>query len=168
MQMGRTYSSCGTSKRRAQAWKSRRAAHHQERRNAGVERVRNPTGALSLPVWAGKRLPVKRSYWQSGKTLDTRTDGAFVSACTRQAQGVNMIFIQRILKREYNPETERWDKVTYAPCPFGVRDLQNDECYSGNGVNRCKYFVRYDWEKHEGCIACSHPEKENQLTLFDL
>lgn len=79
-----------------------------------------------------------------------------------------MIFIQRILKREYNPETERWDKVTYAPCPFGVRDLQNDECYSGNGVNRCKYFVRYDWGEHEGCIACSHPEKENQLTLFDL
>ena len=115
-----------------------------------------------------ERLPVKRSYWQSGKTLDTQTDGVFVSACTRQAQGVYMIFIQRILKREYNPETERWDKVTYAPCPFGVRDLQNDECYSGNGVNRCKYFVRYDWEKHEGCIACSHPEKENQLTLFDL
>ena len=28
-------------------------------------------------------------------------------------------------------------------CPFGIRDLNNDECYSGNGKNRCKY--KYDW-----------------------
>lgn len=53
-------------------------------------------------------------------------------------------------------------------CPFGVRDLKNDECYSGNGKNRCKFFVRHDWDKHYGCIACSHePIKTNiQLELF--
>lgn len=133
-----------------------------------------PYQGFTLSVWTGRTDGGKDRkknfilYWQSGKTLDTRTDGVFVSACTRQAQGVYMIFIKRIVKREYDPETEMWDKVTYAPCPFGVRDLQNDECYSGNGVNRCKWFVRYDWENHAGCIACSHPEKENQLTLFEL
>jgi hypothetical protein len=52
-------------------------------------------------------------------------------------------------------------------CPFSVRDLLNDECYSGNGVNRCKFFVRYDHEKHEGCVACTHPPVEEQEpTLF--
>ena len=40
-------------------------------------------------------------------------------------------------------------------CPFGVRDLTQDECYSGNGKNRCKYFVRYDWGEHSGCIVCT-------------
>ncbi|MBO6100629.1 MAG: hypothetical protein J6P07_04785 [Spirochaetaceae bacterium] len=42
-------------------------------------------------------------------------------------------------------------------CPFNVRDLKNDECYSGNGKNRCRWFIRYDWDKHYGCIVCSHP-----------
>jgi hypothetical protein len=42
-----------------------------------------------------------------------------------------------------------------ARCPFGVRDLAADECYSGNGRNRCPYFVRYDWEQHAGYIACN-------------
>ena len=53
-------------------------------------------------------------------------------------------------------------------CPFGIRDLNNDECYSGAGHNRCKYFVRYDWDKYYGCILCNHPEKINvvQLELF--
>ena len=53
-------------------------------------------------------------------------------------------------------------------CPFGIRDLNNDECYSGNGKNRCKYFVRYDWENFYGCIVCNHPEKKKieQLELF--
>lgn len=41
-------------------------------------------------------------------------------------------------------------------CPFGVRDLSNDECYSGNGKNRCPYFVKYDWDKHYNHIACNH------------
>lgn len=56
-------------------------------------------------------------------------------------------------------------------CPFGVRDLSNDECYSGNGKNRCPYFVRYDWDKHNNHIACNHPplkksdDLEGQLFL---
>lgn len=29
-------------------------------------------------------------------------------------------------------------------CPFGIRDLSKDECYSGNGRNKCKYFKCYD------------------------
>lgn len=29
-------------------------------------------------------------------------------------------------------------------CPFDIRDLSKDECYSGNGQNRCKYFKKYD------------------------
>lgn len=47
-------------------------------------------------------------------------------------------------------------------CPFGVRDLSRndnrsvDECYYGNGVHRCKYFIRYVWDgKHFGCIECT-------------
>lgn len=39
-------------------------------------------------------------------------------------------------------------------CPFGVRDLENDVCYSGNGINKCKYFKKYDWEKHYGHVEC--------------
>ena len=28
-------------------------------------------------------------------------------------------------------------------------------------------FVRYDWNKHYGCVACSHPHKTlKQLELF--
>ena len=41
-------------------------------------------------------------------------------------------------------------------CPFGIRDLNNDECYSGNGQNRCPYFVKYDWEsEHAPCVQCT-------------
>ena len=41
-------------------------------------------------------------------------------------------------------------------CPYGVRDLEKDECYSGSGKNRCKYFVRYDWsDEHAGYVACT-------------
>ncbi len=84
-----------------------------------------------------------------------------------------MTFIPIEISRKYNPATGFNDDVTYTPCPFGVRDLQNDECYSGNGTNRCKYFVRYDWDKHKGCIACNCnlPKKTHeageQLMLFD-
>lgn len=56
-------------------------------------------------------------------------------------------------------------------CPFGERDLQNDECYSGGGHNRCPYFIRYEWcNEHDGCVACTHPPKPKavQLELFDL
>lgn len=50
------------------------------------------------------------------------------------------------------------------PCPFSVRDLSCDECYSGSGCNRCKYFVRYD----DGIdVICNHPPKQEQLPLFD-
>lgn len=55
-------------------------------------------------------------------------------------------------------------------CPYGVRDLQTEACYDGNGKNKCPYFVRYDWSKeHSGCIACTHPQKPKyvQLELFD-
>ena len=49
-------------------------------------------------------------------------------------------------------------------CPFGVRDLQNDECYSGNGQNRCPYFVRYEWcNEHNGHIACNHSPKQKYV-----
>ena len=48
-------------------------------------------------------------------------------------------------------------------CPFAVRDLNQDECYSGNGQNRCKYFVKYD----DGTdIICNYPPKE-EPTVFD-
>ena len=41
-------------------------------------------------------------------------------------------------------------------CPFGIRDLSNDECYGGNGQNRCPYFVKYDWEsEHAPCVQCT-------------
>lgn len=71
------------------------------------------------------------------------------------------------LKREYNEETKCYDKVTYHQCPFNERDLQNDKCYNGNGHNRCKYFVRYDWGKYYGEVICNHPEvKAIQGELF--
>lgn len=58
-------------------------------------------------------------------------------------------------------------RVDHNQCPFGERDLLDDECYSGNGVNKCHWFVRYDWNKHCGCVACSHPHKTlKQLELF--
>ena len=53
-------------------------------------------------------------------------------------------------------------------CPFGERDLQNDECY--NGVNKCPFFIRYEWcNEHNACIACNHPPvpKAVQLELFN-
>lgn len=42
-------------------------------------------------------------------------------------------------------------------CPFGVRDLSKDECYSGSGLNRCSYFVRYVWGDpvHNQTIECT-------------
>lgn len=52
-------------------------------------------------------------------------------------------------------------------CPFGVRDLLHDECYSGNGQNKCKYFVRYDHDKHAGCVACTHPPIEQKQPELD-
>lgn len=73
-----------------------------------------------------------------------------------------MTHFQYELKREYNPKTKCWDIVTYHPCPFGERDLQNDECYSGNGQNRCPFFVRYDWEKYKGHVICNHPPKKTK------
>ena len=65
--------------------------------------------------------------------------------------------------KTYRDEETGWFITPQVPCPFGVRDLSKDECYSGNGRNKCKYFVRYDWEKHPGCVACTHPPKEIQL-----
>lgn len=79
-----------------------------------------------------------------------------------------MEFIPIEKSRKYNPVSKCWDDVEYTPCPFGERDLQTDECYSGNGKNRCPYFVRYDWETHPGCIACKHPPINHQLEFdFD-
>lgn len=65
-------------------------------------------------------------------------------------------------------------------CPFGERDLMHDTCYLGNAEHRCKYFVKYNWEKpYYGYIVCSHPSKllsviklgqpkqPKQLSLFD-
>lgn len=66
------------------------------------------------------------------------------------------------ISRKYNPKTKLWDDVKYSPCPFGVRDLQTERCYYGMGKNRCQWFVRYDWEEHAGCIACTHPEESKQ------
>jgi hypothetical protein len=77
-----------------------------------------------------------------------------------------MTFIPIEQSRKYNPETDCYDDVKYTPCPFGVRDLQNDRCYDGGGKNRCKWFVRYDWEKHAGCIACSHTKKRYEQQEF--
>ena len=71
----------------------------------------------------------------------------------------------------YVPTRLSKERLPEDKCPFGERDLNNDVCYSGNGVNRCKYFIRYDWsEEHSGCIACSHPPiaKCVQLSLFDM
>ena len=64
----------------------------------------------------------------------------------------------------------RGGRITPLICPFGVRDLEHDECYSGNGQNRCKWFVRYEWcNEHNGCIHCTHPPVDlQQLELFPL
>lgn len=65
--------------------------------------------------------------------------------------------IARQIGRRYNQKTGLWDDVKYSPCPWGLRKLEDgsERCYYGNGVDRCKYFVRYDWEQHAGCIACT-------------
>ena len=53
-------------------------------------------------------------------------------------------------------------KISDYKCPFNERDLTygHNECYSGNGQNRCPYFVKYDWDKHSGHIECTHPPVE--------
>ena len=83
-----------------------------------------------------------------------------------------MTYIQTELSRKYNPQTECWDDVEYSPCPFGVRKLEHGEerCYYGNGKNRCKYFVRYDWEEHYGCIACKCdlPRKDQSGQRYEI
>lgn len=35
-------------------------------------------------------------------------------------------------------------KARQVRCPFGIRDLSKDECYSGNGRNECRFFKKYD------------------------
>ena len=54
-------------------------------------------------------------------------------------------------------------------CPFKERDLKNDCCYNGIKEDRCKYFVRYDWDKHYNHIECTHPpiKDSQQLELFN-
>lgn len=43
-------------------------------------------------------------------------------------------------------------------CPFGIRDLSKDKCYSGNGQNRCRFFKKYDHVltsgKNQSYIVC--------------
>lgn len=68
--------------------------------------------------------------------------------------------------------------ITYVPnpidkqnrrCPFGERDLAEEDCYYGNGVGRCPYFIRYEHVgEHASTISCKHPpvERFKQLTLF--
>ncbi len=77
-----------------------------------------------------------------------------------------MTFIKTELDRKYNPDSGLWDDVKYSPCPWGLRKLEDgtERCYYGNGVGKCPYFVRYDWEQHAGCIACSCnlPRKDTQ------
>ena len=55
-------------------------------------------------------------------------------------------------------------------CPFRERDLlHGEECYYGNGVRKCPYFVKYCWlGKHDSHIECTHPslKKYVQLSLF--
>ena len=56
-------------------------------------------------------------------------------------------------------------------CPFGVRDLAVDECYSGNGKNRCKYFVCYDWiTEHAPCVQCTCdlPRKDEHGNIYEI
>ena len=51
-------------------------------------------------------------------------------------------------------------------CPFGVRDLKHDECYSGSGQNRCEFFVRYNWgvsgkANEGGFVECTCDREED-------
>ena len=69
----------------------------------------------------------------------------------------------------YIPIWERGYGGKQTQCPFGVRDLAGEDvCYSGNGQNKCRYFVRYEWcNAHNGCVNCTHPPIDvKQLTLF--
>jgi hypothetical protein len=80
-----------------------------------------------------------------------------------------MTFIQTELDRRYNPKTGLWDDVKYSPCPWGLRKLEDgsERCYYGNGVDKCKYFARYDWEQHAGCIACTCDLPRNDEVKID-
>lgn len=71
------------------------------------------------------------------------------------------------ISRKYNPKTNLCDIVEYSQCPFGIRDLQNDNCYDGNGKNKCQYFVRYDFTSGTVCVVCNH-KKVEQLELFQI
>lgn len=80
----------------------------------------------------------------------------------------------------YDNET---GKALHPQCPFKVRDLHTDECYSGNGKNRCEYFIKYehlftgeklpDGSRVRSCMSyivckCDKPRKGTwvQLSLF--
>ena len=69
-------------------------------------------------------------------------------------------------KREFNKNTGLLDIVIKSPCPYGERDLQTDNCYDGSGLNKCPYFIKYDWVNYNGHIVCNHPEKKIQGELF--
>ena len=47
-------------------------------------------------------------------------------------------------------------KLRQVRCPFGIRDLSEENCYDGMGRNRCKYFKKYEHnaEKHQSYIVC--------------
>ena len=80
-----------------------------------------------------------------------------------------------------DPQTGR---DLHPKCPYGVRDLHNDVCYSGMGKNRCEYFVKYehyltgeiarDGTRVRSCMSyivckCNKPKRGTwvQLSLFD-
>jgi hypothetical protein len=83
-----------------------------------------------------------------------------------------LTYIQTELERNYNPKTDCWDDVKYSPCPFGLRKLEDgsERCYYGGGKDKCKYFVRYDWGQHSGCIACSCnlPRKDEHGNIYEI
>lgn len=77
------------------------------------------------------------SYRQYGKLCPWRSisgDYCF--------DGMNTEEAHREIKKHFD---DFQTKIAHrTQCPFAVRDLSQDECYSGNGQNRCKYFVKYD------------------------
>lgn len=79
------------------------------------------------------------------------------------------------IEKCYEIYLEKFNLTTYdnrplaegCKCPIGLRDLEDDACYLGNSLHKCKYFVKYDFdEKGNIYIICKFKNLYIEGSLF--
>lgn len=54
-----------------------------------------------------------------------------------------------------------WRKEPHMTCPFGIRDLDKDDCYNGDKRTMCPHFVKYNWlDPNDTYVECSYTKVE--------